>query len=539
LKLCAEQVAHGDADHHSLAFGMLVDHLGSLLGGGFLDEIARALPASALEENEVRSLVNAIDGFLEFEQHIGRDRANESAIRYIQQVRQWVDSIRPADFDGRLRSVCSRDPWDKRLFAEDPRTQHDEVDDLAAQIRSDPSRLLPHLDWLAGHEARSAERLGLALGRIDESDACGKMIIEQAIRRQSAPLLRGYVRGLVFAERPATDEFLRLMRELEAAHPEMAVDILVSGGDRFDALNRVIRLVESHAVSPRFLATFAMGIGRRELSVEEVGRLLPYFVDAAIAADADTARAGVRFLFAYLMYEKRRAPQSCLEEEDVRYHAWRLVDTALPYVETRIACEWSQLVEQLAAYDLRRGATLLGRALLSESLEVERQAQKQLIELASQDPDSVMEACGQALLDPTRGWRLQMLVLRDLVGRIPARAVFAWVRKHGVDAARAIGRHLPPPFLDAEGRPVVPEILDVILQEYDDDRVLSNFVAGAHSGESWRGDGSEQLRSEAEDARQFLRHPNRRIRQWARHEIDQRTHLAEWEEREHAEQVLP
>jgi hypothetical protein len=539
LKLCAEQVSYSDADHRSLAFGVLVDHLDSLLGGGFLDEIARVLTASALEDGEVRRLVNAVDKFLEFEQQIGRDRANEQANRYIQEVRRWVDSIRPSDFDGKLRSVCARDPWDQRLLAQDLRTQDDEADELAAQIRSDPSRLLPHLDWLAGSEARSAERLGFALGRIDESYACGTMIIDHAIRRKSAPLLRGYVRGLVFAQRPPADEFLRLMRELEAAHPEMAVDVLVYGGDSFDALNRVVHLVESHAVSPRFLATFAMGIGRRELSVEEVGRLLPYFVAATTAADADTARAGVRFLFTYLMFEKRRTLRSSIEVEDVRSQAWRLADAALPYVETRIAYEWSQIVEQLAGYDLRRAAILFGRALLSESMEVESQAQEQLIKLASQDPNSVMEGFGQALLDPTQGWRLQIHVLHDLTARIPPHSILAWVRKHGINAARAIARHLPRPFLDAEDRPVVPEVLDVILREYDDDRVLSNFAAGAHSGESWWGDGSEQFRREAGDARRFLKHPNRRIRQWARHEIDQRTRLAEWEEREHAEQALP
>ena len=108
------------------------------------------------------------------------------------------------------------------------------------------------------------------------------------------------------------------MTDVETAHPEMAVDILFYGGDSFDALNRVIRLVESRAVSPRFLATFARGIGRRELSVEEVGRLLPYFIDSADAADADTVRAGVRFLYTYLMFEKQRSPVSCLEADDVR-----------------------------------------------------------------------------------------------------------------------------------------------------------------------------------------------------------------------------
>ena len=39
------------------------------------------------------------------------------------------------------------------------------------------------------------------------------MIFEHAIRWRVAPLLRGYVRGLVFAGRTPTDEILALMTE--------------------------------------------------------------------------------------------------------------------------------------------------------------------------------------------------------------------------------------------------------------------------------------------------------------------------------------
>ena len=88
----------------------------------------------------------------------------------------------------KLRSVCARQPWDKR-FADDPQTQHDEASQLTVRFESDPSRLLRHLDWLAGHEARSAERLGFALGRIDEGFVLGEMIFKQAIATSRSGIL--------------------------------------------------------------------------------------------------------------------------------------------------------------------------------------------------------------------------------------------------------------------------------------------------------------------------------------------------------------
>ena len=54
LTLCGEPMASNDADRRSLAFDVLVDHMDFLLTGGFLDEIARVLTSSALQEDEAR-----------------------------------------------------------------------------------------------------------------------------------------------------------------------------------------------------------------------------------------------------------------------------------------------------------------------------------------------------------------------------------------------------------------------------------------------------------------------------------------------------
>jgi hypothetical protein len=538
LRTCSEYIGKGDDAHRTLAFDLLVGHLEYLLVRRFLEDVAKILAPGKISAEESRKVLNAVDRFLAFEELAGRAKASEKATRYIEAVERWSNTFRPSDFDGRLRSVCARDPWDRR-FSDAQGPEGDETDELAQEILTSPARLRAHLDWLASGEARSAQRLGFAIGKLDGDFACGRMIFDHAIRRGSAPLLRGYVRGLVASQRLPSGELLELMSRLEAVHPEMAVDILCFGGDGFDALNRAIRLVEAKAVAPRFLANFAMGTGGRELSAEELCRLLPYFSQAAASDDADSARAGIRFIATYLMFEKRRSEQSCLESRAVRSQVWRLIEVALPFVESQLAYEWSNAVEELGAYDISRAAELLGQALLSESYDLGEQAQENLGKLAPDHPDAVMAGLGKALLGGDRSWRLQVVVLQDLVEKLPPRTVVEWVRSHGVEAARAIARHLPRPFLNNEGEPVVPELLDTILREFDDDQVFDNFLAGAHSGEMWYGDGSEQFRRDAEQARQFLHHPNHRIRKWARHEIDSRLGMAEWEQRRHAERFLP
>jgi hypothetical protein len=182
---------------------------------------------------------------------------------------------------------------------------------------------------------------------------------------------------------------------------------------------------------------------------------------------------------------------------------------------------------------------LLAQGLLSDNVAFRHEVEQELSQLASVHPESVLDGFGVALLDPHHGWRLQIGVCRDLIGQLPVDSVLAWVRKHGIAGARAIARHLPLPHLDEAGDPIVPQVLDRILREYDDDKVFGNFLAGARSGEVWWGNGGDQFRLAAESARKFLHSPNRRIREWANNEIKYRLHLAELEDQEHEERVLP
>jgi hypothetical protein len=86
--------------------------------------------------------------------------------------------------------------------------------------------------------------------------------------------------------------------------------------------------------------------------------------------------------------------------------------------------------------------------------------------------------------------------------------VIEWVRNHGLEGARLIARHLPPPDLDQDGGTVIPELLDLILREFDADQVYQRFAASVHGLESWWGNGADAFRGDPEIAKKFLVHPN-------------------------------
>lgn len=538
LRICAEHFKRGDSTRRALAFELIIDHLDFLLARSFLEELADIFDPKTVSEEESRGLANAIDRYLALEALTGRDRASDDAARCIEAVRRWRDAFRPDDLDGRLRSICSRDPWN-RQFSGPQERRDNEIDELARTIVADAAPLQLHLDWLASNEARSAQCLGIAIGRIDEESVAGGMIFEHAILSGTSPLLRGYIAGLVSSRRQPTDELLDLMSRLESAYPELAIEILSYAGDDFDALNRAIRLVEAGDVSPRVLAGFATRVGGRKLSADEVSRLLPYFSKAASSGDAGSAHAGLHFLWHILSRPENSPGLHHLESRAVRTQVWILIEAALPFVDNQTDYVWSTMLVQLVPFDKYRAAGLLGQALLSESYNVVEQAQRSLVKLASDHPDAVITGLGKALLDESNGWRLQMTMLRDIVEDLPPPVVANWIRSYGIEAARAIARHLPRPCLTDAGEPVVPELLDIVLRDFDDDRVFGNFLSGCHSEESWWEDGSEKFRREAEVATRFLDHPNHRVREWARYEMDFRLAQAESEQRHYAERLLP
>jgi hypothetical protein len=329
------------------------------------------------------------------------------------------------------------------------------------------------------------------------------------------------------------------MARLESANPDLAVDFLLRAGNTFDAFDRILRLVETDKVSVIRLAGLANGLGQRQLRAEEVGRVLRAFTRGPATTSADAVRAAVQFLATYFLFEHRSAAGTCLASDEIRVMAWRIVENAVPSLSSHTGAMWTNIVMKLATCDQERAAKLFGEVLLSENLSLRDAAKRALTELAKTHPKAAMDGTGAALLDPERGWLLQITNLRDLVAALPADIVFSWVRKHGCNAAKAIARHLPLPHLDEHGNPVVPQILDSILGEYDEDDVFMSFCGGAHSGEGWWGNGADRFWSAAEVATKFLTHPNSRIREWAKHEIDYRSQVARWENQMDEERLLP
>ncbi len=145
-----------------------------------------------------------------------------------------------------------------------------------------------------------------------------------------------------------------------------------------------------------------------------------------------------------------------------------------------------------------------------------------------------MRGLGAGIVSPSRSWRFRIDDFSRLVAALPIEVVKNWLVEADITGARGIARHLARPQLDDEGRPVISPLTTFVLERFeDDDQVFREFCAGAHSGQVYSGDVTEQHEREAAIARRFVGHPLRRVREWALSEIDSaKRHAAEWRQRD-------
>lgn len=131
-----------------------------------------------------------------------------------------------------------------------------------------------------------------------------------------------------------------------------------------------------------------------------------------------------------------------------------------------------------------------------------------------------MASIGAVMLDENIGWRFFASKF-GIFHAIPEDVVIWWLESAGVKGAQKIARHLPKPFIDAAGQTQVPKLTAYVLSQFEDDRLtFTEFCAGTHSFQMYRGDIASQREQEAKSVRPFFNYPLKRIREWARYEYD-------------------
>jgi hypothetical protein len=492
------------------ALEVIVENLRSLVYTGFLANLKSLLAIRPLPDSLLPRVIEGIEIFLDYD-------TDEKGIPadYVEEVRDWLRSLTPHDLHGRLVAIAGKDPW-HRSFRGGADEWKAEIAQLAHELYDNRKELHSALPWLCSAEARSAGLLGEQIGRIDGPAKHLDLVIAATVKGASTAFVRGYVACLLENQPRHIPLVNEALDRLESQHPRIAYDLFVSIGQPAKALERALRLIDARVLPLEYLRGFLYEAARGDLSDEGLVSILERLTTPIKEGDATTAQVALELIAAQL--HGKSGPQS-LAHAPSQNRIWEILEATTETGE-RESFHWGQVVEQVSPLDPDRAARIASQALVGDGFLLRQQAERILTKLVQDHPIAVMRCVGEVMLDEHRGWRFFLNKYADLLRSLPLDTVRSWLQEAGVEGARRLARHLPPPYLGEGERPIVPPLTELMLSTFEsDDRTFREFCAGVHSMQLYVGDMAAAHKKEAEVARAFLNHPNRRVREWAVQEV--------------------
>jgi hypothetical protein len=497
------------------AYQIALQNTRSLLSRGFLDALREKMAPSILAAGLSGHLVQEVENYLDLDDLDAGLGLDSDAYR--DRVRSWLSDISPQNTMILLQQEVGKDPWhySRHERGKDRERWIAALRTIAEELCSSPSLLKAVLEWLCSPAARSAELFGAILGESDSTAVCLRPMIEVAEGTRETALLRGYVGAIVNKHSPLAGTVNAALDSLETTAPDLALQIGMSGGQLTHGVERAVRLLSGGRVSEGHVQGLVAGIWGMQLSSDQalaVMRLLR----TGLEQDSEAyERVADNFFMLIAGVEEPAIP---LDVAEVREELWALLSEAADRDHMQ-GHWWAATLESFLQEETSRVVHVASKGLRSVR-SIADTTKKILNDAIGLSPELVMETLGSELLDPATGWRVALGHLRDLISAIPPATVKEWLQRVGADGARAIARHLPSPYLSPDGAPIVPELTEFVLEEYEsDDEILRNFCAGLHSLQLYSGDIAAAHEKEAAIARRFLTHRLPRVRQWAEQEI--------------------
>jgi len=398
---------------------------------------------------------------------------------------------------------------------------------IASEFLDDDKALNAEMDWLTSPEARSAFEFGYSLGIVDNQCKYLDLILTSSAGRE-AGFARGYIAGLVQAARVDPSVINEKVDEWEKRDALFAFQLALAGGGSVHVFERTLRLIIADRLPAYQLRNFTHWVGSERVTTDQVVKALEILMPRAVQEEKMCSDVIMDFLGA--RHHSGQLDELLSANNDLVWNALA-VFTGHP---SRESFWWAEVLRTVAPANPHMAVSFACKALVGESFEMRDEAINLLAAWAPDYPEEVMAGVGSAMLDPATG--VYFFISKfPFFAALPLGVVTAWLEKVGVEGARKIARHLPHPYLDAAGQPMVPEITAWVLSCFEnDDRTFSEFCAGVHSFQMYVGDIASTQEAEARDARKFFKHDLRRIREWARIEhagsLQNAQRMREWED---------
>ncbi|WP_330205520.1 hypothetical protein [Cyanobacterium sp. Dongsha4] len=497
--------ARSNVDHiQTGAFKIAIDRLPTLLAYGYLEQIKALFSTNNISQEILVFLIRRLEDFLQF---------NSDASEEIQ---QWLQSLIPEDFHGKLIQAVGKSPWNYSL-RDNKEAWQQEINNLAQQLYEDRELLKSEIEWLTSPQAIMVENLGRAIGQYDVNADCLDIIMGLVAETEATGLARGYIVGLLNNHPQHTTVINEWIDQFETQIPTVAYELFRAGGSNTKAVERALKLVDTGSLSLEYLGGFFPSL----LSYEEFYEVLKRLFSSIKKETNQSVTKTATKLIAYrLEIDLREGKKSILEQINIQNLIWQFLEATANYIKSE-EYNWEEILRNTAKFNLEKAVEIASLAILSKNNQQKMRAEQILVDLAKSHPDLVMEKIGQIILDDKYRWHFKIEKYRFLIQNLPLAAIKQWLNSVGVTGARRISKQLALPYLDNNNQPVVPELTEFVLSKFEDDEeTFRNFCISSHNLQVYLGDTVAHKNKEAEIAKSFLNHQLRRIREWASYEIE-------------------
>ncbi|KAA5539777.1 ATP-binding protein [Roseiconus nitratireducens] len=441
-------------------------------------------------------------------------------------ARDWIDSLRPTNFEEQLRSVCSSDIWGERFLPENE-GKPGEINELVQFAVDNPDKLKASLGWLSTDEAIAARRFGVKLGQADTDLVFADAIVNSLTPDSSQEFVAGYLSSLVKHNSSLPTSLRDFVGNEFASSPRHAMGLVEVVGNKMDMFPKILAAIENDDLSSVDVVRLAYNFGGHPLPSEQSLQLLESIANDEARFDRE-ANWTVRLIHHLIMANRHgETEQNIVASPEFRTVCRETLRRAVPQLDRHSVGEWCKIATKLIQAGDLECFELFEKALGAKYLTLCRKSLDSLEELAESYPVEVMDCFGSTLIGES-GLYLRVHVCDSLLDALPKRVVLDWCDGKSAKELKMIARHMPPPYQGGTSM-TVPELLDEFLRAHGTDEILAELHAGKNSSGVWNGPLSPQLRDEAERLVSLMEHPNRWIQRYA---VLEREYLLDWAERE-------
>ncbi|MEK4713320.1 trypsin-like peptidase domain-containing protein [Sporosarcina sp. FSL K6-5500] len=488
-------------------FRMFVDY-------GAIEDLKDIFRKYGIQEETEIKLKNAIEELLYSHDKYGH------FVKNVESLKDWLDELSDSSFDALMKGYLLGDYWGNYHRKGELAVDGD-IDYLAKEVLKNNISMDSYLE-LVGDTQNNIflQKLMRRIGFLDMKSHFKDFIINCIKEDKDTIIIIAYLQGLVSKECSLPDIYKSLLDEYEEKFPNSILSIVIDCEINNSGYDRLLRIIQKDMSLIRSLLPMQYGTWNEILSNSQMYELFLQIESAS--SDILSRYIILKLAHGYHRQNAKTVatPEmsvlltkillECLIDENYKFDDW----------------DWQQVFEIVSEELIDHKISLLVVILKSKKAghsNLEHIALEYLKKFAKEGySEYVMSSLGTVMLNDNN-YIFYLHVYRGLFESIEIEIVKKWVEENGINAARALARHIESPASKGEDKAYVPPLTEWILSTYEwDDRLFREFIAGRHSFEviniSEAIENYENLKVKMEP---YLNHGVSRVRQWAEYEIKQ------------------